>query len=333
MKKIRTPQEGAGAALSACSTTTSKRTPQKPPESVLSGFSATAEQFMAASQSAATKRAYASDLKHFFANGGSVPVSPAVLAEYLARCAEKLSVATLERRVTAIHKAHLEKNLKSPARSEAVKRVMQGIRRTLGTKQRQVKPMVKDDLLAALVMIDRQKMPIKAARDRALLLVGFASAMRRSELVAVRVEHLTYLANGVEIFLPSSKTDQEGNGRTVFVPQANGDRCPVRALELWLEITGINEGFVFRAVSRHDRVARHGLSAQSVALVVKASVERLGGDAKKVSGHSLQAGYCTSAAEKGLQPWQIREQTGHKSDVTLAKYIRPVARRKIPSLL
>lgn len=333
MKKIRTPQEGSGAALSARSTTTNNSTQQTPPEAVLSGFSAMAEQFIAASQSAATKRAYASDLTHFFAHGGSVPASPTALAEYLAQCAEKLSAATLERRVTAIHKAHLEKNLESPARSETVKRVMQGIRRMLGTKQRQVQPMVKDDLLAALVMIDQQKMPVKAARDRALLLVGFASAMRRSELVAVRVEHLTYLTNGVEIFLPSSKTDQESHGRTVFIPHASGERCPVRALEHWLEVSEISEGFVFRAVSRHDRVARHGLSPQSVALVVKASVARVGGDSTKVSGHSLRAGYCTSAAEKGLQPWQIREQTGHKSDVTLAKYIRPVARRKIPSLL
>jgi integrase len=333
MKKIRTPLEGTGAALSARSTSTSSRMPETPPEGVLRGFSATAEQFIAASQSVATKRAYASDLKHFFTNGGSVPSSPAVLAEYLARCAEKLSVATLERRLTSIHKAHLEKNLESPARSETVKRVMQGIRRTLGTKQRQVQPMVKDDLLAALVMIDRQKMPIKAARDRALLLVGFASAMRRSELVAVRVEHLTHLPNGVEIFLPSSKTDQEGHGRTVFIPHANGERCPVRALMHWLEVSEINGGFVFRAVSRHDRIARHGLSGQSVALIVKASVDRMGGDSKKVSGHSLRAGYCTSASEKGLLPWQIREQTGHKSDVTLAKYIRPVVRRKIPSLL
>ncbi len=191
MKKNRTPQEGAGAAFSARSTNTSNRMQPTPPEGVLSGFSAAAEQFIAASQAAATKRAYASDLKHFFANGGSVPASPAVLAEYLAQCAEKLSVATLERRLTAIHKSHLEQALESPARSEAVKRVMQGIRRTLGTKQRQVQPMVKDDLLAALVMIDLLKMPVKAARDRALLLVGFASAMRRSELVAVQVEHLT----------------------------------------------------------------------------------------------------------------------------------------------
>lgn len=216
--------------------------PQTQPEGVLSGFSATTEQFIAASQSAATKRAYASDLKHFFADGGSVPASPVVLAEYLARCAEKLSVATLERRLTTIHKAHLEKNLESPARSDTVKRVMQGIRRTLGTKQRQVQPLVKDDLLSALVMIEQQKVPIKAARDRALLLVGFASAMRRSELVAVRVEHLTYLSNGVEIFLPSSKTDQEAQGRTVFIPHANGERCPVRALAHWLEVSEINEG-------------------------------------------------------------------------------------------
>ena len=168
MKKIRTPQEGAGAALSARRTNTSNTTSQTPPEGVLSSFSAMAEQFIATSQSAATKRAYASDLKHFFANGGSVPVSPAVLAEYLAQCAEKLSVATLERRMIAIHKAHLEKNLESPARSEIVKRVMQGIRRMLGTKQRQVQPMVKDDLLAALVMIDQQKKPVKAARDYSL---------------------------------------------------------------------------------------------------------------------------------------------------------------------
>lgn len=333
MTQISTQKAGTTAIKATKTTASVNRVPAKPPEAVLDGFSAVADRFIAASQSIATKRAYASDLKHFSANGGIIPASPAVLVEYLASCAEKLSVATIERRLTAIHKAHLEKSLESPAQSETVKRVMQGIRRTLGTKQRQVMPMVKDDLLAALVMIDRQKMPVKAARDRALLLVGFASAMRRSELVGVMVQHITHLLNGLEIFLPSSKTDQDRQGRTVFIPHANGDRCPVRALMNWLEIAGIKEGYVFRAVTRHDRIARHGLSAQSVALVVKASVARVGGDSKKVSGHSLRAGYCTSAAEKGLQPWQIREQTGHKSDVTLAKYIRPVARRKIPSLL
>ena len=333
MKKIRTPQEGAGAALSAGSTTTSNRTLQTPPEGVLSGFSATAEQFIAASQSAATKRAYASDLKHFFANGGAIPASPVVLAEYLARCAEKLSAATLERRLTAIHKAHLEKSLESPARSETVKRVMQGIRRTLGTKQRQVQPMVKDDLLAALVMIDRQKMPIKAARDRALLLVGFASAMRRSELVAVRVEHLTYLTNGVEIFLPSSKTDQEGQGREVAIPRIRGRFCPCRCLSEWLSAAGIQEGAVFRSINRFDQASSQRLSGQSVALIIKRHVQRIGLDPENFSGHSLRAGFVTTAAQRGVASSTIRNQTGHKSDVTLVKYIRRTTQRAIPSLL
>lgn len=322
----------ATATVRKSKTATISNQPAKPPEAVLDGLSATADRFMESAQSEASKCAYASDIRMFAASGITVPATAAQVIEYLAQHAGKLSVATLERRLISLHKAHLENSLKSPTAHITVKRTMQGIRRTFGTKQKQARPMVKDDLLEAMVMIDRQK-PIKAARDRALLLVGFASAMRRSELVAVMVEHLTYLPNGVEIFLPHSKTDQERQGRTVFVPFANGDRCPVRALTQWLDVAEIKEGFVFRAVTRHDRIARHGLSAQSVALVVKSSVARVGGDAGKVSGHSLRAGYCTQAAMTGLQPWQIREQTGHKSDVTLAKYIRAVAKRAIPSLL
>ena len=302
------------------------------PNAVSSALPATAEHFMAAAQGRATIVAYASDVRHFLANGGTIPAKPQQVTAYLAQFAATLAVATLERRLIAIHKSHELLSAKSPTRHETVKRTMQGIRRTVGTKQQQALPMVKDDLLAALVMIDRQK-PVKAARDRALLLIGFAGAFRRSELVAIRCEHITQLANGVEIFLSESKTDQEKAGRTVFIPHANGSHCPVSALALWLELAGINEGYVFRAVTRSERISKTGLSAQSVSLVVKASVERYGGHGEKVSGHSLRAGYRTQAAMAGLQPWQIREQTGHKSDATLAKYIRPVARRKLPSLL
>jgi len=101
-------------------------------------------------------------------------------------------------------------------------------------------------------------------------------------------------------------------------------------------MAGISEGPLFRAVNRHDNVVDgSALTPQSVALVVKSAVRKMSGDAaaKSVAGHSLRAGYCTEAATVGLQPFQIREQTGHKSDSTLARYIRPVAKRKIPSLL
>lgn len=294
----------------------------------------TFQEYMNASKASATKQAYASDLRHFLAHGGSVPCTPKRLAKYLAKSANNgLAVATLERRITAIHKAHVDQKRTSPAHSELVKQVMQGIRRTLGTKQRQVKPLNKEDLVAALDTIEKIHMPARAARDSALLLIGFASAMRRSELVGVCVEHLTLSPAGLEIELPVSKTDQERHGRTVFIPRANGNHCPVSALMRWLKITGIRAGHVFRSVNRYDGVAKQGLTPQSVALIVKAAMAHTGVDVRHFSGHSLRAGYCTSAAEQGQQSWQIREQTGHRSDMTLGKYIRRTSRKTAPSLL
>lgn len=332
MKPILTPISGVPADSGTTGSARRASRSETPPERAKTTFSATADGFMAAAQSSASKRAYASDIRHFQANGGTIPASPAQIVEYLANFAEKLSVATLERRLIAIHRQHQTISAISPTHDPVVKRTMQGIRRTVGTRQRQVRPIVKDDLLETLVLIDRQK-PVKAARDRALLLIGFSGAFRRSELVAIRLEHISHVDNGIEVFLPQSKTDQIREGRTVYIPHANGLRCPVRALAQWLEISEITEGFVFRAVTRHDRIARHGLSAQSVALLVKSSVERAGSNPALVSGHSLRAGYCTTAAMQGLPAWQIKITTGHKSDATLSKYIRPVTRRKTPSLL
>lgn len=157
--------------------------------------------------------------------------------------------------------------------------------------------------------------------------------MRRSEVVGVRVEHLIFSSKGLEIWLPFSKTDQERHGRKIFIPRASGTHCPVKALKCWLNIAGISAGHVFRSVNRYDGVGLQGLTAQSVALVIKAAVMQAGSDAKNFSGHSLGAGYCTSAAEQGLQSWQICEKTGHKSEKTLYKYIRANHFDSIPSLL
>ncbi|CAB5662468.1 site-specific integrase [Comamonas aquatica] len=302
------------------------------PNQIVSGGSV--QEYMDASQASATKRAYASDLRHFLAHGGAIPCTPKRLAKYLAESAnDGLAVATLERRITSIHKAHADQKRASPAHSEIVRQVMQGIRRTLGTKQRQVKPLTKDDLVSAVETIEKIHMPIRAARDTALLLIGFASAMRRSELVSVCVEHLTLSPAGLEIELPVSKTDQERHGRTVFIPRSSGKRCPVTALMHWLKTAGIGAGHIFRAVNRYGGVAKQGLTPQSVALIVKAVMAQAGAKAQVFSGHSLRAGYCTSAAEQGQPSWQIRMQTGHKSDVTLARYIRKSDRQKAQSLL
>jgi len=298
------------------------------PSALVAGYSA-------AAQSEATTRSYDADIRHFKLHGGTIPSTPTMVAEYLACMAGTLAVATLQHRLIAIHREHTDRGLPSPVMDNLVKRTMQGIRRTFGTKQRRVTALVKDDVIEMMVHAD-QLMPMRAARDKALILIGFAGAFRRSELVGLQYEDMTQYDSGVELLLHRSKTDQEGAGRIVFIPYARGSRCPVKVLKNWLALAAIDSGPLFRPINRHDQVVgSKALTPQSVALIVKAAVRMMAGDdaAQKVAGHSLRAGYCTEAATVGLQPYQIREQTGHRSDVTLARYIRPVAKRKIPSLL
>lgn len=195
-----------------------------------------------------------------------------------------------------------------------------------------VKPVVKDDLLEMLLVLGQQK-PVKAARDHALLLIGWGSAMRRSELVALRCEDITEHATGLELLIVRSKTDQEGGGPNLLHSARQRRTLPGEGPEAMAGVDRHSHRLLFRSVDRHDNVSDKPLSAQSVALIVKDAVRRVGGDPSAVSGHSLRAGYCTQAAIAGLQPWQIRDQTGHTSDLMLARYIRPVAKRKLPSLL
>ncbi len=281
-----------------------------------------------------THRSYKADLAHFRAHGGTIPTTAVQLAEYLASFADTLAVATLQHRLIAIHRAHLEAEHESPAMDSLVKRTMQGIRRTKGTAQRRVKALVKDDIIELVLTAEKQK-PMKAARDTALILVGFAGAFRRPELVSIRQEDITVFDHGVEIHIRHTKTQQE-KGHTVFIPCAKSSRCPVKALEKWLALGGVKQGPVFRPINRHDQIASgKALTPQSVALVLKGvtSHARNVEAAKSVAGHSLRAGYCTEAASVGVATHIIMEQTGHRSSATLAKYIRPIARRKTPSLL
>ncbi len=289
-----------------------------------------------AAQSASTKRSYAQDVRHFRANGGKIPATPEIVAEYLAKFAGVLAVATLAHRLIAIHRAHTDRGLDSPVKDRLVKRTMQGIRRTFGVAQRRARALVKDDLLELLVLVAKQK-PLKAARDKALLLLAFAGAFRRSELVALRMEDITPHAHGIELLIRRSKTDQEGEGRMVFVPLAKSEeRCPVKALDGWLELAGIGEGPLFRPVNRHDKVVKDlALTPQSVALIVKSAVGKSKGvdAAKTISAHSLRAGFVTEAATVGMQTSAIMGQTGHKSLEMVYRYVRPAEKRRIQSLL
>jgi len=275
-------------------------------------------EYLAATQAKNTQLAYQYDIAHFLKSGGKIPATPRCVASYLAVHANTLSLATLNRRVVAINHAHKDKGLKSPTRSALVTDTLRGIRRINGSKQRQVMPLLKTDLMK----ITKRLGGLIGIRDKALLLIGFAGAFRRSELVALQVEDMRFVTEGVLIHVRRSKTDQNGVGRKVAIPFIKGRHCPVRALKVWLEKSGIKTGALFRRMNRFDQITDYGLCPASVALIVKQRAREAGLNPEQYSGHSLRAGLVTSAAQAGVSSWKIRQQTAHKSDLMLQRYIR-----------
>jgi integrase len=242
-----------------------------------------------------------------------------MVAQYLAEFSETLSVATLQRRIAAISVAHDAGSFPNPCKSILVRSTLNGIKRLRGVAQKEAKPLLKEDLFAILdVMGDS----VKDARDRALLLVGFAGAFRRSELVGLDVSDVERVRQGVILHLRKSKTDPLGKGRKIGIPYARGRHCPVAAIDAWLERSGIVEGAVFRNINRHGHIADSCLSGEGVAIVIRKRLRAAGIDPDGFSGHSLRAGFATSASQAGVLSLKIRQQTGHASDAMLARYVR-----------
>jgi integrase len=244
-----------------------------------------------------------------------------MLVEYIAERAQVHCPSTVARRVVGIGRAHVAHGIPDPSKDELVRRVLRGVRRAHGTGQRQAAPLLMEDLLAG---ISRLPDDLRGARDRALLLIGFAAGMRRSELVGLDVEDLAFVDAGVFIRLRRSKTDQEGCGRTIAIPYGRTAACPVLALKHWLAVIGIRSGAVFLALNRGNALPGHRLGDQSVSRVVKEFVLLLGKAPAAYSGHSLRAGFVTSAAQAGADFLMIQQQTGHRSIAMLSRYLRTV---------
>lgn len=266
-----------------------------------------------------TQKAYKADLKHYHSWGGTIPASPEMIARYLSAHPEILSIATLQRRLVAIGKIHVMQDYPDPTKNDLVKMTMRGIRRVHGKPQAQVSPILKEDLI---VMLSHCPDTLKGHRDRALLMLGFCGALRRSELVAVKAEDIEFTAQGIILTLPRSKTDQTGQGRKIGIPKGRGRICPVMAVNDWLAHLSVAHGPVFRSITKGGVLSEGSLSDRAVADIIKSYAEKAGLNPQRYSGHSLRSGLCTSAAQHGVSSWKIRAQTGHKSDSMLSRYIR-----------
>lgn len=281
-------------------------------------------------RSESTRAAYQSDFAHFKAwctEQGRLflPAAPATVELYLAAHADKLKVSTLERRLVSISRQHQAEGYDTPTGDRKVRETLKGIRREAALEgraaPRQKAPLVTKKLRSVIDVLDLETLMGK--RDKALLLLGFAGALRASEIGQITVADLKDTGSGYLLTIRRSKTDQEGQGQQIAIPLGtNEDLCPVRAVKAWLKAAHIKKGPVIRAIDRHGNVAETGLRRWAVGRIIKAAATRAGLDGEAFAGHSLRAGLATSAALNGAPYAKIKQQTRHKSDKVLGRYVR-----------
>jgi site-specific recombinase XerD len=283
-----------------------------------------ASDFVLASKAAATIRAYRSDARNFSAwcerHGlEALPATVQVVAAYLASLARSgLKASTITRRRAAIAYMHRTAGLEPPTKREAAKAVLAGIRRSIGTAVTRKAPITAK---AVRAMLEEMPQDLRGLRDRALLLVGFAGALRRSELVALDVEDIEEGAEGIFLRIRRSKTDQEGRGDFVSIP--NGYKLrPVAALRTWLEAADITEGPIFRSIKKGGELTCERLTDRSVAYIMKKRSAAAGLDANALSGHSLRSGFVTEALANGADVFRVMDVTRHRQLNTLKGYDR-----------
>jgi len=290
-----------------------------------------------------------------------LPAAPGTVALYISFLARKidhetgditkegLSVPTLEQRLSAIKHFHKEGGYESPTSTRAVKKVMAGIRRRQRHRSEEAKPLMtyhvkrmvdalskKAEIYAAkkrdraktpsgteLTEGERRYLRLLETRNRALLLLGFAGALRRSEIASLRFADLSKEPGlGLTLDIRQSKTDQEGEGHLVYVRRLESEYDPVRALDAWREASGLSQGAVFRPVTRGGNVQEKPITGRTANNVVQEAVQLAGLDPEEYSAHSLRAGHATQATKNGVPAEIAMQTTRHESREQFADYVR-----------
>lgn len=288
-------------------------------------YSEAAIKYMERSKSPNTVRAYQSDWKDFVGwckdhHAAPLPASPKTVVDYLSQLAEGyLCANTISRRLTAISEAHRLAKLTPPILHPDVRAVMTGIRKAKGTYQQGKTPILFHDLQDIQFTFADD---LTGLRNRALILLGFSGAFRRSELVSLNVENLTFLPQGLQIFLARSKNDAEGKGSLLGINYLRDNQyCPVTAVKRWINAAELKSGPLFRPITKTGKIRDRRLTDRSVANIVKEWALINGLDPKLYAGHSLRRGFATSAAINGATTKEIMKQTRHRTEKMANRYI------------
>jgi len=295
------------------------------PETTPGPLSADAEASARAALSEGTRRRYAAAWCAFSAwcdakGWSALPASPEVVSSYL----RGLAASSLRVALAAINHCHVGSGHQAPGRSDVVKSGLAGDHRLIrqARRVRRKTGLVPGDLRTVISRLDLDS--IKGLRDRALLLVGYAAALRRSELVGLTVDDVEIHVDrhGMRVHIRDAKTAVHDEVQFVDIQAARDlHLCPINALQEWLDAAGIDAGPLFRRIRKGGQVQSTPLTGRSVGRLVKqlASEAGLGGD---YGGHSLRAGFVTSALERDIPVPAILRTTRHRCASMIAVYDR-----------
>ena len=277
--------------------------------------------YVKAATSDNTRKAYRHDIRHFETWGGRLPATSDSIARYLETYADKLNPRTLARRLIALRHWHTYQGFVDPTLHPAINKTLVGIMRIHGKPKGKAHALTPDELTQIVAHLTNNH-SLAAARDNALLQIGFFGALRRSELVAIFYEHIQWEKAGIEILLPTSKTDQTHEGQYCVIPYGNEKLCPVRALGNWLTQAQINKGPIFRRIRINDQLGLEALTPLSVNHILKQRAQAAGiANTHMLSSHSLRRGLATSAARAGVPLQTIMRAGRWKQTNTVMEYI------------
>jgi integrase len=247
------------------------------------------------------------------------PINTLIL--YVTDLANKgYKVSTLERKVYAIAHIHFITNLPLNLKDRDFKIVFSGIKRKLGTIKKGKAPlMIRTLREIAQELKGDDNITI---RDKALITFGWASAMRRSEIIALNWFDIVYIDEGILVNIRKSKTDQYGQGQKIAILYGNNeDTCPVRNLKKWQAVSGDNEA-IFTSVNKAGIISNKKLADTDVARIIKKLLVNIKLDPSEFAGHSLRSGFITTAAKHSVPDHIIMKHSRHKTSQMLQVYTR-----------
>jgi integrase len=294
---------------------------------------ATAQAYAEKAAAPATLRAYKADWAHYArwcATVGlaPVPAAPATVGAYLASLAATHAPATIRRRLAAIGKMHRFNDLPWNPAHRDIQGPLQGVLRAHGRPAQKAAAVTLDMLRRLVATCDRGH---RGRRDRALLLIGFAAALRRSELVALRVEDVTAVAGGgLRLRIRRAKTDRAGEGAEIGLPHGkHAETCPVRAFADWQAVARRSTGPLFRRVSAEGRIGAAALHPDAVRRILARRLALAGldvaaaaGGVERLSAHALRVGFITEAYGRGVRDEDIMRHTRHRDLRSMRGYVR-----------